>query len=182
DREEVEEEIRNYYPNGRRTPVAARGIDEAGRKQIPDTSFTAYMYWVTSNRRRIPVSVEQTAEGYRVDWAAFTQFHDAKFEKFMRDQASPPGGFYVQLRRSHFFGNTVPDLDDLQAFRAQSPIAPFPDTYIFLRKSNPESGAILERYRWSGDYRPFVELKWVTPESGEPRIELQRIIRHTWRR
>ena len=182
DREQVEDEIRAYYSDGKRIPIATRGIKEEGSKIIPGTSFSAYMYWVTSNRRRIPVSVEQTAEGYRVDWAAFTQFHDAKFEKFMRDPTSPPGEFYVQMRRSHFFGNNVPDLDELQAFRVGSPIAPFPDSYAFLRRSNPEASAILERYRWSVDYLPVVELKWEKPEGGEPRIELQRVVRHAWRR
>ena len=181
-RDEVEAEIRAYYQDGKRTPIATRGIEFDGSGLIPETTLSAYMYWVTSQRRRIPVSVEETAEGYRVDWAAFTQFHDAKLEKFMRDPASPSGGFYVQLRRSHFFGNNVPDIDDLQAFRVQSPIAPFPDTYVFLKDSNPEASAITERYRWGGNYRPFVELKWVTPDEGEPRIELERIIRHTWRR
>ena len=182
DREEVEAEIRAYYPGGNRTPIATREIVFEGSGLIPETTLSACMYWVTSQRRKIPVSVEETEAGYRVDWAAFTQFHDAKFEKFMRDPESPPGGFYVQMRRGHFFGNTVEDSDDLQVFRVQSPIAPNPDAFVFLRKSNPEASAILERYRWDSNYRPVVELKWVTPDGGEPRIELQRIIRHTWRR
>ena len=182
DREIVEPEIRAYYKGGKRTPIATQEIQFEDTRLIPDTSLSACMYWVTSRRRRIPVSVEETEAGYRVDWAAFTQFHDAKLENFIRDPSSGSGGFYVQLRRSHYFGNDLPDGGKLQAFRVQSPIAPFAEAFVFLRKSNPEAGAILERYRWSKGYRPFVELNWVTPESGNPRIELEQVVRHTWRR
>lgn len=182
DREIVEPEIREYYKDGKRTPIATQKIEIQGRVPIPDTNLTASMYWVTSRRRQIPVSVEETKEGYRVDWAAFTQFHDGRLENFIRNPGSEGGAFYVQLRRSTFIGNTIPDIDDLQAFRVQSPIAPFTDSYVFLRKDNPEAEAILERYRWLTGYRPVVELKWVTPKDSEPRIEMPRVVRHTWRR
>ena len=182
DRELVEPDIRAHYEGGKRTPVATQAIQFEDTRLIPGTAHSAYMYWVTSMRRKIPVSVEETSGGYKVDWAAFTQFHDAKLEKFIRNPGSAGGGFYVQLRRSHYFGNDIADIDDLQPFRVQSPIAPFTDSYVFLRKSNPEAKAILDRYRWVTGYRPFVELKWVTPPDGDPRIELVRVVRHTWRR
>ena len=89
------------------TPVASQSITFDSSGLIPETNLTAYMYWVTSYRRQIPVSVEETAGGYRVDWSAFTQFHDAVLEKFLRNPKSEGGGFYVQLRRSHFFGNNT---------------------------------------------------------------------------
>ncbi|MFT4549006.1 MAG: hypothetical protein ACI9MB_002976, partial [Verrucomicrobiales bacterium] len=104
------------------------------------------------------------------------------FEKFLRDPNSSRGVFYVQMRRSHYFGNDISDVDELHAFRIQSPIAPYPDAYAFLRKSSPEAQSVLERYRWGAGYRPFVELRWVTPKNAEPRVELMRVIRHTWRR
>ena len=182
DREIVEADIRAHYPAGKRTPIASQSITFDSRGLIPDTNLAAYMYWVTSSRRQIPVSVEETAEGYKVDWSAFTQFHDAVLERFLRVPGSEGGGFYVQLRRSHYFGNDIADIDELHAFRVQSPIAPFPEAYVFLRKSNPKAKQILERYRWSTGYRPYVRLKWVTPAGEAPRIEMEEIIRHTWRR
>ena len=88
----------------------------------------------------------------------------------------------MQLRRSHYFGNDLEDIDDWHAFRIQSPIAPFVEGFAFLRKTNPEAKAIIERYRWSKGYRPTLELEWFTPKGGEPRVELKRVVRPDWRR
>ena len=138
---------------------------------------------MTAQERKIPVSVEETKAGYKVDWSAFTQFYDADLERFLSNPGSEGGSFYVQLRRCHFFGDNITDIDDLHTFRVLSPIAPHADAHVFLRKTNPEAKAILERFRWSRGYRPVVELKWVTPSEGsDPRIELERVVRHKWRR
>jgi len=183
DREIVEPEIRAHYKGGSRTPIAHRSIDEDKSGIVPGTNKRAYMFWVTTSRRKIPVSVEETDEGYKVDWAAFTQFHDGTFENFIRKPNSPAGGYYVELRRSHIFGNSVPDQDELHVFRVRSPIAPYPEAYAFLRRDNPEAQSILERYPWGKEGRPFIELKWVKPGGGaEQRIEIERIARHAWRR
>jgi hypothetical protein len=56
------------------------------------------------------------------------------------------------------------------------------EAYAFLDKDNPAADAILDHYSWSKSYRPVVELKWETPEGGEPRIELVKVVRHAWRR
>ena len=182
DRETVEKDIRAYYKNGKRTPINAQEVSFDSSGVIDDTAMAVYLYRVTTSRKKLTVAVEETEGGYRVDWSAFTQFHDGLLEKFVRNPEAGSGNFYVILRRSHYFGNDVPDSDDLHVFRIQSPIPPYLSASVFLKRDNPNAKAILERYRWSTDYRPYVKLKWAKSEDGDPRIELEEIIRHKWRR
>lgn len=183
DVEEIEPALRAHYKDGVREPIVVSEMTFDSSGLIPETNLKAYMYWVTANLRRIPVSVEETESGYKVDWVAFTQFLDMDIEKFIQEPGSRGGNFLAQLRRSHYFGNEyMPDINLLYAFRVQSPVAPFLDTYVFLRKDNPAAEKIMAKYRWSTGYRPVVELKWVEPDGGKPWIELVQIVRHTWRR
>lgn len=184
DREAVEPEIRAYYKERARKPVAAQGVKLANAGLIPGTKMEAHLYAVTVPRRQIMVSVEQTKAGFKVDWPTFTQFHEATLEKFIRKPGSPGGRFFVQLRRSHYFGSGIPDLDNLHPFRVQSPIPPFPESIVFLKKNNPTAEAIVEQYGWDKTYRPLVELKWVEPDNdaSEPWIEVVGVVRKSWRR
>ena len=121
--------------------------------------------------------------GFKIDWVAFTQFHDSTLEKFLRDPKAAGGQFMVQLRRSHYFGTEVPDIDQLISFRVQSPVAPYADAYAFVRKDDPDGVEAIEKYRWSSSYRPVVQLKWREGAEGEnPRIEIARVVRNSWRR
>jgi hypothetical protein len=81
DRKEVEAEIRNYYPGGKRKPINPARIDLGSEGVIPGGTMKAFIYLVTAAGRSIPVSVEQTRAGFKVEWSAFTQFHDAGLDK-----------------------------------------------------------------------------------------------------
>lgn len=183
DRDAIEEEIRAYYKNGVRKAIVAQDVECVSRGLIPGTRLEVCLYMVRAGRNRIPVSVEQTKAGYKVDWKSFTQFHDRSLEKFFDDSESAGGEFLVQLRRSHCFGNDIPDLGELICFRVQSPIAPFLHASVFVRKGSEEAKGMLEQFRWSQDYRPVVEMKWVKPApgNGAARIELVRVVRSKWR-
>ena len=184
DREAVEPAIRDYYKDGGRKPVLAKEIRIGGGGEIPGgLGLEAHLFWVVVGGRLIPASVEETKAGFKVDWPSFTQFHDRSLEKFFGDPSMGSGQFRVQLRRSHFFGSGIPDLDRLQSFRVNSPIAPFEDAYVFVGKESKVGKAMLEDYGWDKDFRPVVELKWIRPPAGAgtPRIELVRIVRPKWR-
>lgn len=184
DREAVEPAIRDYYKDGKRKPVIAQEIRIGGGGEIPGgLGLEAHLFWVKVGGRLIPASVEETKTGFKVDWPSFTQFHDRSLEKFFSDPRKESGQFRVQLRRSHYFGTGIPDLDRLQSYRVNSPIAPFEDAYVFVDKESEVGKGMLEEYAWDRDYRPVVELKWVEPPAGggAPRIELVRIVRPKWR-
>jgi len=180
-RELVEPEIRANHKDGKREPIAVEKIEFENSGIIPGAGLRADMYWVTAGDRKIPVSIEETKDGFKVDWAAFKQFHDADLETFLEKPEDPGGKFYTSLRRSHYFGDDMPNIAELYAFRIKSPIAPHKEGYVFLRKDNPEAKEILEQYRWGKEYRPKVELQWVKPKGGKPWIELTKIVSRSWR-
>lgn len=184
DREAVEPAILDHYKDGKRKPVIAKEIRIGGRGEIPGgLGLEAHMFWVLVDGRLIPASVEETKAGFKVDWPSFTQFHERSLEKFLSDPAKGSGQFRVQLRRSHYFGSGIPDIDRLQSFRVLSPMAPFEDAHVFVDKESEVGKGMLEDYGWDKDYRPVVELKWVEAPAGggTPWIELVRIVRPKWR-
>ena len=166
-----------------RKPVIVQDVQLGSVGLIPGGDLEVNLFLLTIGRNLIPVSVEETKDGFKVDWPSFTQFYDRSLEEFFSDPNHGGGQFRVQLRRSHFFGTGIADIDSLLCLRVKSPIAPFEEAHVFIDKKSEAGKGMLKDFAWGNEYRPVVELKWITPpaDGGSPRIELVKVVRPRWR-
>ena len=119
--------------------------------------------------------------GYKIDWQQFVQFHDQKLEAFMKNPQAAPGEYYVALRRSHYFGGSVPFLEHKIAFRVISPIKPDLEVFSFADKRTLAGEDSEREFSWGKTYRPLLRLEWVTEQSEQPYMAITQVKRTTWR-
>ncbi len=108
----------------------------------------------------IPVMLEETKEGWRVDWLAFVEFKDRLLEKFLDKYQEGPARFHVGISRTHFFDDSLPNADSRDAFRVgPAPPNPFLHT-IFLSKDSPLATKLKRDISWGSQVWAIVELQW----------------------
>lgn len=108
----------------------------------------------------IPVMLESSPTGYRVDWLSFVEFKDRVLEKFFQGYQPGRARFHVGITRQHYFGDDVPDGGGKEAFRVSTaPPNPFLTT-VFLDKASALSHELREQIPWGAQVWAIVELEW----------------------
>ncbi|MEM0896437.1 MAG: hypothetical protein AAGJ79_06090, partial [Verrucomicrobiota bacterium] len=181
--EELAPELRAYYAKEGEVAIEAEAVDMTIAGTVPGTSLRTYVYNVTTSNAPdgVPVSVEETDNGYRVDWKAFAQFHDRLFTTFVRINTTPKSDFRVILRRTHYFGPSIPNLGNYVAYRLVSPVDPDVEAYALIAKESELGIKIVEDFSWGRTYRPIVELEWRTDLAPFPVLTLSDIVARSWR-
>ena len=132
-----------------------------------------------------PVSVEETTDGYKVDWDAYIQCKDRLLEKYYSSKPAVPEEFYVTLKRSHHFD---PDgtadtsvLGNKLCFKVSSPLPTDTSQFVFADPNSVVGRELEARIQWNKVYFPVVELEWV-PADGEHNgyMRISKFARDTW--
>ncbi len=150
---------------------------------VPGTSFATHLFLVTtpSQPNGFPVSIEDTEEGFRVDWDVFVQFNDNLLESFLEDSSAPPATFFVVLRRGHFFGEEIPHLDEKLCYRIISPISAETEQFAFIDTRSPVGETAAKTLSWGRTFRPVVRLEWIREGDAAPYVAIADLVRTTWR-
>ncbi|MDG2126055.1 MAG: hypothetical protein P8J87_20310, partial [Verrucomicrobiales bacterium] len=104
----------------------------------------------------------------------------AKFAK-TGDEKGVAGGFYVVMKRSHYFKDDVPERDEKLCFHLASPLPGDPGVYVFADKLSAEGRKLGNETRWGALYFPVVRLSRVENPIGEPYLMLLDVVREKWR-
>jgi hypothetical protein len=127
----------------------------------------------------LPVMLEETKDGWKVDWLAFVEFKDRLLEKFLDQYQEGPARFHVGLSRTHFFDDTVPNADSKDAFRVgPAPPKPFLHT-VFLPKDSSLASQLKSDVSWGAQVWAIVELQW-RRLGGDKWVELVAVPQLNW--
>ncbi len=174
-----------YYGDHKDGPVAASHITMIESDTVPDSNRKLYLYLVgvSALDADLPVSVEETADGFRVDWQTFIEGLDGRLDAFCAAFREAPGDFRVSLRRTHFFGAAQSWQKNAIAFHVDGP-APsepklvwVPGTSTLLRGKLKQG----DRLEWDVISHPVVRLQWRKAKDGGEWIELADIPADSWR-
>ncbi|MGK0185805.1 MAG: hypothetical protein ACI9R3_001588 [Verrucomicrobiales bacterium] len=183
-----EEVMKLYYGSTGITPSEALAIELVNAGTVPGTDRNAYLLKVISadHPEGFPVSIEQTSDGYKVDWEAYIQCKDRLLEKFYTAQPSIPESFYVTLKRSHHFApegsGNASALNNKLCFKVSSPLPTDPSQYAYADSNSVVGREMEARIKWNKVYFPVVELEWV-PSDGQHSgyMRISGFVRDTWR-
>lgn len=179
------EEIRSYYPDGKVPSFKVQDVKLEMSATVPSSERDTHLFVVQLEGEEvgIPVSVENTGGSYRVDWEAFVQCKDRTLAKFAKtgDEKGAAGGFYVVMKRSHYFKDDVPERDEKLCFHLASPLPGDPGVYVFADKLSAEGRKLGNETRWGALYFPVVRLSRVENPIGEPYLMLLDVVREKWR-
>lgn len=155
--------MERYYSVNPDGPVAVDSIGFVRLDRNPQVGGGPHALFGIESKKwefPIPVMLEASPSGYRVDWLSFVEFKDRVLEKFFQGYQPGRARFHVGITRQHYFGDDVPDGGGKEAFRVSTaPPNPFLTT-VFLDKASALSHELREQIPWGAQVWAIVELEW----------------------
>lgn len=181
-RQEMEEHYRTH-PAG---PLPLEEIAFLTEGEVPDTKRKFHLYNVVlkDQEAAIPMAVEETEDGYRVDWPTFAECYTHRLRDFFAAPSEPPGRFRVMLRRAHYFGPAVPGQDTVRIAYTVEPPGRDDSFHVWVDKDSPvykEKLAKGDRAGWDAESYVIVELIWKEDAEKGRWVSLRRIAGNSWR-
>lgn len=174
--------MEKYYATNSDGPLYPSNIQMIRYDQAPETGPPHCVFQVAGGglKQPLPIMVEISDKGWKVDWLTFTEFKDDLLFKFFASPQPEPARFHVLMRRAHYFDDDVPGLDKKTCFQVMPPMPGFSgDT--FAVKGSDLAKELDKHLGW--DVRQaaaVVELQW-RKESNYQWVELTNLIQLNWR-
>lgn len=131
-------------------------------------------------KQPLPIMVEITDDGWKVDWLTFTEFKDELLQKFLEAPQPEPARFHVLMRRAHYFDDDVPALDKKTCFQVMPPMPGF-NGDVFAQKGSTLARELDKQLGWEvSQAAAVVELQWRN-EDRRQWVELTNLVQLNWR-
>ena len=128
----------------------------------------------------MPVAMEKTLEGWKVDWRSYAEFRSRKLKKFLATYQEMPGTFLVQMRRAHSYDANVPDKDNKFVFNVSAPINGDDGEVFVDRGDSIVKPKLADKLSWDETYYIVAKLKWVKSDKGHSYVILRDIVSDSW--
>lgn len=189
--EVIRPEMAAYYKANPYEPEKIVEITFRHKQSLPGSDYQFYLFKVVteSNTGSFPMTVEETAGGFRTDWQAYVQFKDAHLQHFLdnpeigADGKGEPKTFNVILRRAHDFTGEVPDTENKWCYKVDAPVDDLMGGFCFIPKFSKFGQKLNAELKWLLLYFPIVELRWeIDPaHPDKPYVRLLKIQQFNWR-
>ncbi len=127
----------------------------------------------------VPVMLEETSSGFKVDWLSFVEFKDRMLEKFFQGYQEGPARFHVGIKRYHHFDDGIPNSDDKHSFEV-TPAPPNPfKASVFVDKDSNLGLELVDKIPWGTGVWAIVELQWMKKGDREW-VELAAVPQTNW--
>jgi hypothetical protein len=170
------------HPDG---PIPVEGISLMSNETVPGTTRALFGFRVRIKdfHSDIPMAVEETDHGFRVDWPPFLETYEQRLRTFFEKPGGEPGNFRVVLRRKHYFGPAVPGQDTVrQAFSVESPMRD--ESWVVWAdfKSPVYTGKLVPNGATGWDTESFmiVRLEWRGDEKQGRWAALTDVVADNW--
>jgi hypothetical protein len=156
--------MERYYAANSAGPVHVDTIAFVRLDPKPQIGSGAHAVFGLESRQwqfPVPVMLEESKDGFRVDWLSFVEFKDRLLERFFHEYTQGPALFHVGLTRTHYFEDGVPNADQKDAFTVTSaPTNPFSAT-IFVDKKSALGQELKDKIPWGTQVWAIAELEWL---------------------
>jgi hypothetical protein len=182
-RERVAPGIRKFYAEHPLEPTPFTELVLDSGAHVAESNIQAFLFRVRSQDRAegFPICVEETPQGYKIEWEAFIQCRERSAAKFWKDSQAESSSLYVILKRSHYFGDDMQNLDDFDCFRINSPNPDEQPAYAFARKDSAFSRKFRNQIAWDANYFAVATFTHVKNTPGGVHHEILDIVRFNWR-
>jgi hypothetical protein len=128
--------------------------------------------------------VEETEDGFRVDWESFIEGVSTRLHDFFAAPNGERACFRVLLRRAHYFGPPVPGQDTARLAYSVDPPAREESFHVWADLDSNvyrEKLATGDRASWEAESYVIVELVWRGDGQQGRWVGLSRIVSDSWR-
>lgn len=155
--------VERYYKVNDAGPIMVNNINFIRMDNSPETAKAPHCLFQVATKDLafpIPVMLQGSPTGFKVDWVSFIEFKDDLLYKFLSNFQENPGSFHVGISRSHYFEEDVPDREAKDCFRIQPPFPTY-DGYVFVPKDTPLAQDLRTKISWETQTSyVIVELQW----------------------
>ena len=176
------ESLYRTVPDGPIFPDRVEFLKTVPLEQRPGRNYHVYTAFFEGVAGPVPLTVEETDVGLRVESRTFLESRERLLEKFARNPDAPPQEFRVMLNRAHYFGDDVPDQEGKLCFRMLPPTSD-PEFHAWIdRQSAVYRNHFTDpgRQAWDVALLLVVELKWVSDGAGKRWMEVSDVIAGNW--
>lgn len=174
--------MEKYYANNPDGALYPSNIQLIRYDKAPETGPPHCVFQVAGGglKQPLPIMVEITDDGWKVDWLTFTEFKDELLQKFLEAPQPEPARFHVLMRRAHYFDDDVPSLDKKTCFQVMPPMPGF-NGDVFAQKGSSIARELDKQLGWEvSQAAAVVELQWRN-EDRRQWVELTNLVQLNWR-
>lgn len=178
----MEEKGVAYYQNNADGPIEVDLIEYLRHDTNPQVGKGTHVVFVLSGRSwnySFPVMVEQTEEGARVDWLTFVEFKDDLLRHYLASDLENVWSFHVELRRTHYFEDDVPNSDKMDCFEIMS-VMGTAHAFAFVPKDSPLARSLANTITWDKEVSYVVANLQCRNHAGGKWLELVGLPQLNW--
>lgn len=166
-------------------PVPVEGVAWLTNGTIPGTEriYYGFRVGVRDLPADIPMAVEDTGNGFLVDWVPFLEAYEQRLKAFVSTPQKEPGQFRVILQRKHYFGDPVPGQDKTRlSFGVECPMRDQSFSIWLDTGSEVYQKEIMPNKlgEWGIEASMIAELVWRGDEKSGQWVELNRVVANNW--
>ena len=179
---QIERKAQIYYTSNSDGPVDVDEIRYLRHDESPEVGKGMHVVFVLLSRSwdsGIPVMVEQSADGVHVDWLTFVEFKDDLLHKFLTNYIEGPVRFHVGIRRTHYFEDDVPSVEEKDTFEVTTPMQNV-HGFVFVPRGTALQRSLASTISWDKEMSwVIVELQW-RREGSARWVELTALPQLNW--
>jgi hypothetical protein len=180
-------------------PEKVRGEMEAYSRVVPDgptpfrsisvkqshldekTGNTLFVFFVKTEKfpDGIPVAIQETTNGWLVDWKAFVEFRDGLFQKFVTGPTDQTSRFHLIVSRLPPERAAKNDNEHFASFLLRSPLDPTPQT-AYVKKSSGIFATFQAATDGDTPFAPILEITKSTTSDGKGYLQVVNLISTDW--
>ena len=161
------------------TPFTSISLKLSRISKTPNSDAFVFLVMTDDHPAGIPVPVVETPSGSKVNWSAFIELKDRKFEKFSQEPEDSEGTFHLFVTAQRLERAAVSDNQFYASFMIQAPSDAKP-RIAFVLRSAPGYPVLKNRTANRRVFAPVLDVvKRKTPE-GQDYLEVVNIRKNDW--
>jgi hypothetical protein len=162
-------------------PTAFTSIT-AKQTQIDETTgYTLLIFFVATQAfpSGIPTAVQETADGWLVDWYAFVEFRDQLFQKFMDGPADQTGRFHLIVSQPPPGSKVNRSNEHFMSVVVNAPLNPTPQV-AYVKNASEASTTLRAATPEDEFFTPVLEVVKRVTADGKTFLEVLQVVVSNW--
>lgn len=145
------------------------------------TGYTLFIFLVSTEAypSGIPVPIQETKGGWRVDWQTFVEFRDQLFHKFTNGPAQKTGRFHLIVSPAPPAPSAKPGNEHFISVQLNAPLNGTPQL-AFVKRASGTFASLRATTTDAGFFMPVLEVAKRKTPDGKTYLEVLRVVATDW--
>jgi hypothetical protein len=162
-------------------PTAFKAITPKQTQLDEATGYTLMIFFVATEAfpTGIPTAVQETADGWRVDWQAFVEFRDQLFQKFVEGPIGRTGRFHLIVSQPPPAAEVNRANEHFMSVVVNAPLNPTQQA-AYVKKASEASATLRAATPADEFFTPVLEIAKRGTPDGKTYLEILEVVASNW--